>query len=262
MSLTVSDNFNNPANTAVSPRDTDIRHVNANIQNNNISDKFEKNKNNDGHADKNNDNKKKLSEYAALGAALGTLLSVVYFGKKQNPELTPDSLKNIWKFLTPEYELKELVGVSTAATGGALIGSYPFTAEKDKKSLIRESIFQFLNINIPTTLVALSLWFGKNKIPEKYRVPAQIAMIAGSIFGGVYSAVKISDFLKRNVFEKDKTTPPRKMSINNFVVHADDLFGILVLAKVPFVRTLKLDTIIPLLYARAGYEISEFDEQH
>lgn len=260
MTLNIAKNLNNPVKAMPPDHNGGVCNTNSNIINKAGSDKFEKNKNDNIHAD--NDNNKKLSKYAALGSALGALFSVIYFGKKQNPKLKADSLKNIQKILTPEYELKELVGVSTAAVIGAFAGSYPYTDKNDKKSLTREAVFQFTNMNLPTSLVALSMWFCDKKISEKYRTLAKIGTIAASVFGGVYSAVKISDFLKRNVFEKDKTTPPRKMSIDNFVVHADDLLGILVLAKVPFVRTFKLDTILPLLYARAGYEISEFNEQH
>ena len=224
------------------------------------NDKFEQNKN--LKSDNNASNKQKLSKFALAGASLGALLSVIYFGKKQYPGVKINSLENLWKILMPEYELKELVGVSTAAVGGGLAFSYPFTDEKDKKSLVRESIFQFVNMNLPTSMVALSLLFCDKKIPEKYRIPAKMGMIAGSVFGGVYAAVKFSDFLKRKIFEKDNTSPPRKITIDNFFVHADDLLGIFVLAKVPFVRTLKLDTILPFLYARAGYEVSKFDEEH
>ena len=175
---------------------------------------------------------------AAVGATIGTVIPLLFMMKKQG-------LKNPLKL---EYGLKEMLVLSGAPiVGGVSVGMIG----NDKKTNLnksKEGVFQFLNAAIPTWLAAATLkWCettqGLNNGWAKF------GSVAATILIGMHGAAALSNII---CDPKDKH-PDRKLTMLDSLANIDDLFGILVLAKVPIVKSLHLDKALPAIYAFCGY---------
>ena len=212
----------------------------------------------------------------AICALLGAVLPVVALNcfKKGNLESIKnafqnklpfkDKFKSIWKL----FEIENYSQILVTATGGILggfLGGKDFSKTKeDKEAKYKEGIFEFLNTMIPTTLVAggLSLLkrIGKNK-----SIPAKVAVILSSVAGGMFIANKASNKIYELTFDKDKKKEDRDVrnfKITDCLVHIDDLVNLAVLTKIPLASKLQVDKLLPIIFARTGYEVGTARKGH
>lgn len=182
----------------------------------------------------------------------GTLLPMFMIKSYQKTKL--------WKI---EYGLKEMLFTSLGSITGGLTGGLLFSKNKkneDKKAKVKESVFQFTNIAIPTSIVA-----GLLKLTEKSKnlkgVVPKIAAVVAGIGGGMPLAACISNNINNHIVDKDSPCK-RKLCLKDCFVHVDDLIGALVLAKVPLVDKLHVDKILPAIYGLCGYGAGTKKEEH
>lgn len=199
---------------------------------------------------------KKQSALAAAGSILGVIVPTLLFAKKQNPDLKINSLKNLWKALNIEYGLKEILGVGLGGVLGGLLGGLSDRAEQRKIDKLEEATFQTMNICFPSLLVAGGLklcekYKSLNKTPMKFLVP-----VVG-ILAGVNIAVLASNKLDDMFFDKYVQDGERKFKSKDLIVHVDDLFGTLVLAKIPGADKLHINKILPAIFAWSGYHVGD-----
>lgn len=175
---------------------------------------------------------------ALAGAVLGTAIGMFALMKHQK-------VKNPFKL---KYELGEMLALSAAPIiGGVGLGMIGNDAETNLAKS-KEGVFQFLNAAIPTWLAAGTLkWCDTTKFFKK-ALP-KFTAIAGTILVGMHGAAALSNII---CDPKDKH-PDRKLSLLDSLANIDDLFGILVLAKVPIVGKLHLDKLLPVIYTYCGY---------
>ena len=175
---------------------------------------------------------------AATGAIIGTVIPMLFMMKKQG-------IKNPLKL---EYGLKEMLILSGAPiVAGVSVGMIGNDKETNfNKS--KEGVFQFLNAAIPTWLAAGMLkWCEETK--GMNNALAKFSSIAATILIGMHGAASLSNI----ICDPNDKHPDRKLSLLDSLANIDDLFGILVLAKVPIVGKLHLDKILPAIYAFCGY---------
>ena len=211
----------------------------------------------------------KQKTQVALCALLGAVVPVIVLNcfKKGNLEGIKNAFKNklpfkdkfksIWKLLEIENYSQILVTATGGILGGFLGGKDFSKTKEDKEAKYKEAIFEFLNTMIPTTLVAGGLKLLK-KLGKLKSIPLQAAMIASSVAGGMFIANKASNKINELVFDKDKKEEDRDIrhfKITDCLVHIDDLVTLAVLTKIPLASKLQVDKILPLLYARTGYEV-------
>ena len=175
---------------------------------------------------------------AATGAIIGTIIPMLFMMKKQG-------VKNPLKL---EYGLKEMLVLSGASiVGGVTVGMLG-NDNKTNLNKSKEGVFQFLNAAIPTWLAAATLKWCENTESMNNGF-AKFASIAATILIGMHGAASLSNIV---CDPKDKH-PDRKLTLLDSLANIDDLFGVLVLAKVPIVGRLHLDKILPAIYAFCGY---------
>lgn len=181
----------------------------------------------------------KQDKFQALaGALLGTTIGMIALMKHQK-------VKNPFKL---KYELGEMLALSAAPIiGGVGLGMIGNDAETNLAKS-KEGVFQFLNAAIPTWLAAGTLKWCDTTKHFKKALP-KFAAIAGTILVGMHGAAALSNII---CDPKDKH-PDRKLSLLDSLANIDDLFGILVLAKVPIVGKLHLDKLLPAIYTFCGY---------
>ena len=103
-------------------------------------------------------------------------------------------------------------------------------------------------LQFPTWLAAATLkWCETTK--GMNNPIAKIGAIAGTILVGMHGAASLSNII---CDPKDKY-PDRKLSLLDSIANIDDLFGVLVLAKLPIVNQLHLDKLLPAIYTFCGY---------
>ena len=191
----------------------------------------------------------------------GTLIPMLIIRKYQGKSLKPEVLKGIdlklkakavLKSFNIEYGLKEMLFTSFGSILGGLSGGLLLDKKENSKSKIKEFIFQFSNIAIPTSLVAgLLNLTTKNK---KFQgVSFKIASVALGIGAGMPIAAMASNKINNTIIDTDNCGK-RKLRLKDCFVHIDDLIGALVLSKMPFVDKLQIDKFLPVLYGVCGYE--------
>ena len=175
---------------------------------------------------------------AGIGAILGTVLPMAFMMKRQR-------IKNPFKL---EYGLKEMLILSaTSIMGGVgvgMIGNEP--CSNWNKS--REGVFQFMNAAIPTWLAAATLRWCETtpKINNNF---SKIVATAATILVGMQGAASVSNI----ICDPKDERPDRKLTFLDSLANIDDLVGVLVLAKFPFVKALHIDKLLPAIYAFCGY---------
>ena len=181
-------------------------------------------------------NKDKLQ--AALGATAGTILPMLMMMKKQG-------IKNPMKLT---YGLKEMIILSASAIMGSVGISMIGNDTNSNINKSKEGIFQFMNAAIPTWLSAAILkWCESTKgLNNSF---TKILATTGAILIGLQGSAAVSNII---CDPKDKY-PDRKLEFLDSLASIDDLIGVLVLAKIPFVQKLHIDKILPAIYAFCGY---------
>lgn len=192
---------------------------------------------------------------------LGTILPFLIIRKYQGKTLEKAALqgmdfiskaKTVLKSYNIEYGLKEMLLTSFGSIAGGLSGGILFNKEESKKAKIKESVFQFANIAIPTSIVAGLLKFTDKSKNFKGVLP-KIASVIMGIGVGMPIASFLSNELNNSIIDKSNQNK-RKICLKDCFVHIDDLVGALALAKIPFADKLHVDKILPVFYGLCGYE--------
>jgi hypothetical protein len=194
------------------------------------------------------------SPLAIVGAIIGVIIPAIMIAKKQNPKLKADGFKNTLKFLDIDYKFKEIFTVGMGGILGGLIGGLADKHEKNKLKKLEEGTFQTMNLAIPTFLVSKSMELCDSK-KSLNRPLAKAAFTLGSVLIGVNMAVTLSNMIDKQVFNKYECNPNRKFRGRDLIVHVDDLITSLVLAKIPIVDKVHLNTILPAVFAWNGYDV-------
>ena len=177
---------------------------------------------------------------AACGAAIGTLIPLLLFAKKQNSKIT-----NI------RYGLKEIAGVSAGSIIGGVLGGRIDNNKYDQIQKVKEGIFQFSNATIPPALVVGINSATKNCKFANKTVPKIISTIGGLGLGMVLSA-KFSNLI---CDPKDKE-PNRKLTIKDSIANVDDAIGVLAMSNFPSLKKVA-GIILPIVYAFCGFRAGE-----
>lgn len=175
---------------------------------------------------------------AGIGSIAATALALGILMKKQNVK-TPFKIN---------YGLKEMVTVSAfSVAGGVSIGMIGDTKEA-RKNKFKEGVFQFMNGSVPTWIVSGVLKL--SELSEKFNnIPSKIGSIILALAVGMYGTATVSNLL----FDPLDKKPDRKLTLKDCIANIDDAIGVLVMAKIPFVEKLKIDKLLPAIYAYSGY---------
>lgn len=175
---------------------------------------------------------------AAIGAVAGAAFPIVRMMKKQK-------VKNPLKV---KYGLSEMILVSATTVIGSVLAAMPGNDSKTNRRKAEEGVFQFCNAAIPTWLAASALKLCETS--KKYNNAwAKILSTAGAILVGMMGAAEVSNL----ICDPHDKNPDRKLTLKDTIANLDDLFGVLILAKVPFVDKLHLEKALPFIYAYCGY---------
>ncbi len=206
--------------------------------------------------------KKAVLGAAFLGAVVPVIISNIKKGKlnilKDTFKNETSGFKDKFKSCFEMFEIEnvgEIFASNACAVGlGTLTGAKLSKTSEEKNARYKEGTFEFLNGTIPTLLTGGIEKFSKETGKIK-TVPQKAVAIAASVLGGMFIANKASNKINEKVFDKDKEIKEkRNFRPADCLVHADDLLGLFVLAKVPFAKFIQADKILPLLYTRAGFE--------
>lgn len=188
------------------------------------------------HSSREETTKDKLQ--AGIGAVLGTIIPMAVMMKRQG-------VKNPFKL---EYGLREMLILSATSimggVGAGMIGND--THSNWNKS--REGVFQFMNAAIPTWLAAATLRWCETT-PKMNNNFSKIMVTAATILVGMQGAASVSN----KICDPKDERPDRKLTFLDSLANIDDLVGVLVLAKVPIVKALHIDKLLPAIYAFCGY---------
>lgn len=175
---------------------------------------------------------------AAVGSLAGTALGLAFYAKKQK--------KGFWDV---NYTLREMLGVSLGGIGGAVLGGVLTSPKRKHERKIDEGIFQYSMVALPGVAVSAAM-LACDKIKPLNNAPCKIAGTVLALAGGIKTAVDVSNV----VSDLDNNDPDRKLKFKDAVASVDDLIGVLVLAKVKAVKKMKLDRVLPVIYAYCGYK--------
>lgn len=198
----------------------------------------------------------KFSALSLIGSAVGVVSALLFFGKKQNPDIKITSVKNFFKKMKLEYKASQILGVSLAGIVGGLAGGLIDDKETKKFQKLKEGTFQFFNILIPTVLVDQTIKFLKKR-PKLNTKINNAVFIPAALVAGVATAVGTSNIIDNKVFDRHDLVPDRKMKAKDFIIHLDDIFGVIALAKLPIANQIHIDKVLPALYTWCGYRVGE-----
>lgn len=190
---------------------------------------------------------KKTKIAIGTGSVIATLLPMIFFAKKQH------GLKSIKDIFKVDYELKEVLALSTTSIAGGVISGIIADKKSNKKRKIQEGVFQFMNATIPTALVGGAMKLIEDNVKYKDSKPVKVAAIVTSLIAGMPLAAFISNIIND---PKDKE-PDRKLTLKDSVINMDDALGALVVAKIPIVKDLHLEKIMPAIFAWCGYRAGQ-----
>lgn len=187
---------------------------------------------------KNTKNKNdKLKAFA--GGLLGTSLGLLCMMKKQK-------VKNPFKV---NYALSDMCMLSAASIAGSVSLSMIGNNFDTNKKKFKEGIFQFSNATIPTWLAGATLALCEAS-PKYNNAFAKSCSTIGAILVGMYGAAGLTN----KIFDPKDLEPDRKLTLKDGIVNLDDIFGILVLAKIPFLKNLHIEKALPAIYTYCGYK--------
>lgn len=190
---------------------------------------------------------KKQTIITASVAVISSLLPMIYFAKKQN------GLKKITDLFKVNYDLKEVLILSTTSILGGVLAGIAVDKKTSKKRKINEGVFQFMNATIPTALVGGVLALVKDNIKYQDSKPVKIAAIVTALVAGMPLAAWLSNLIND---PKDKE-PDRKLHLKDAIINMDDAIGALVVAKIPLIESLHLDKLMPIIFAWCGYRAGQ-----
>ncbi len=175
---------------------------------------------------------------AGIGSVVGTAIPLVLMMRRQK-------VKNPLKL---HYGLKDMVIVSgSAVAGGVAVGMIGDTKQA-RKNKFKEGVFQFMNATIPTWIVSVVLELSKRS-SKLNNVAGKIGSLALGLVVGMFGTATAANL----IFDPKDKVPDRKLTIKDCLVNLDDALGALVLARIPFVDKLHLESVLPAIYAYCGY---------
>ncbi|HBG49026.1 MAG TPA: hypothetical protein DDW90_05905, partial [Cyanobacteria bacterium UBA9971] len=195
---------------------------------------------------------------------LGTLASLLFIRKYKGMSIKNDlmklsrssdiktNLKNIANFFDINISLKEMLIMGTGSILGGLAGGIITDKNKKTKNKVKEGVYQYFNMAVPTFIVDRLIKLTKKHEKFNNRF-AQIGSVVVGIGGGMPIASMISQKINNSIVDKEPKYN-RKMKLKDCIMHIDDITMALILAKVPFVSKLGIDKILPILYLPSGYE--------
>ena len=200
----------------------------------------------------------------AFSAAVLPVIALNSFNKGYRTELINSfknklPVKDKFKAILNMFKIENFSQIFATTTGGILGGLYSGLKEakskKDKEAKYKEGTFEFLNVMVPTVLVALLTKYS-DKTGKLNSALGKAGIILTSVVGGMFIANKASNKINEKIFDKDKENKDiRHFKPADCLVHIDDLLNLAILTKIPFVNKFHLDKILPFIYARTGYEV-------
>lgn len=202
---------------------------------------------------KSNDSENGLSKkdriLAGLGSAIGVGATVLAYMKHQK-------VSNMFKL---EYNAYKMIGMAAAGNIGGILLSSIGESKKDQKKKWKEGAFQMSLTTLPLLLVD-----GSIKLVEKAKskkINNNFVKILVSIAGvtiGSNTAIAISNKLRN---DKEAKKPKRELKLIDMVANIDDIVAIMVLAKIPFAKKIKIERLLPFIYAFCGYRSGTGDKK-
>ena len=186
------------------------------------------------------DNERNEAIRAGIGAAVGTIIPLMMFAKKQN--VNP---------LKVHYGLKEIMGVSAGSIVGGVLGGMIKSDYLDRKQKVNEGIFQFSNAALPPVL-AVTIEAATKNVKAFNTKMGKIATTGVGLIGGMFAAAKLSNFI---CDPKDKV-PDRKLTFKDSLANIDDALGILAMSDFPALQKVA-GPLLPVIYAFCGYRAGE-----
>ena len=175
---------------------------------------------------------------AAIGSTVGTLIPLLLMMRKQG-------LKNPLKL---KYGLSDLVVMAASSIAGGVAVGMIGEDKPTRKNKFKEGVFQFLNASVPTWLVGGALKLAEVN-PKMNNIPTKIATVALSLIVGLFGTATVSNLI---VDPLDKE-PDRKLTLKDTLANIDDAIGALVLAKIPLIDKLHLESLLPAIFGYCGY---------
>ena len=215
--------------------------------------------------------KEKINLPVLCTTALGTLASVLFIRKYQgaalkNPFIKLSGLndnklklnaviKNVISFFDLDIKLKEMYLLGAGSILGGLSGGIITDKNKNTKNKVKEGIYQFSNVAVPTSLVVgLLELVEKSKISNpKTLIAAKIGAVVAGIGGGMLISSKLCNKIINSFMDKDNKIN-RTVKLEDGVMQVDDISMALIFAKPRLALKLCVNKIIPLLFLTCGYE--------
>ena len=158
-----------------------------------------------------------------------------------------------------EYNAYKMIGMAAAANIGGILLSSIGESKKDQKKKWKEGAFQMSLTTLPLLLVD-----GSIKLVEKCKsakINNNFVKIIVSAFGvaiGSNTAIAISNKLRN---DKEAKKPKRELKLIDMIANIDDFVAIMVLAKIPFAKKIKIERALPFIYAFCGYRSGTGDKK-
>ncbi len=175
---------------------------------------------------------------SAATAVAGAAFAVSMFARKQNKS-----------FFNVNYGLKEMLGVAFSAISGGVVGGVLTSNRRKHERKLDEGIFQFSMVAVPALAVTGVMNICENS-KKLNNIPAKIGGTILAMAAGWQAAVKFANF----VSDIDNNEPDRKLKFKDAIASVDDLIGILLLTKVKAIKKMKLERVLPAIYAFCGYK--------
>ncbi len=200
--------------------------------------------------------KKKNSLIAFFTSVAGVGIPLLLIGKKQKPEIKMNSIKNILKIADINYDFGSILTLGVGGVLGGLIGGLADKNERKKSRKLKEGAYQLMNVALPALFVTGGIKFCES-IPKLNKSIPKIAATGTGIWVGVHLAVWLANKFENKIFDPQDISPDRKFKNKDLLVHADDLVGALVLAKMPFMEKFKVGRALPFIFAWCGYHVGD-----
>ena len=201
----------------------------------------------------------KMTVAASLAGAFIPLM--IYNAKKGGAEKIKDTFtkqsstlkekaSSVLNLIQVSKPKQIIMSVTGSILGGLAAGVSMDRDKKNRNSKYKEAIYGFANCLVPIGLIT-----GAEKIAQKtgreLKAPAKAGIVAAGIAGGMFAANKISNVVNKHIF-KEENFKERKTKPSDFLIHADDILGVMAISGVPFAK--QLGMTLPLIYSHVGYE--------
>ncbi len=186
------------------------------------------------------ESERKEATRALIGSAIGTLIPLFLFAKKQNTSM-----------LKLQYGLKEITGVSAGSIIGGVLGGRIDNDRFDRIQKVKEGVFQFTNAALPPA-IAVALKAITQKCKPLNNSYGRIASAVIGLTGGMALAAKLSNF----ICDPNDKEPDRKLTFKDSLANIDDAIGIFAMSDCPALQKIA-GPILPLIYMFCGYRAGE-----